>query len=183
MITSFVKAIADLLAVGRRFPRMPSRTHQSRPLCRLCLCGLTGDEIHRRIGHRAHDRRCECRRLVPHRTTGRALTHHAVELPECVPDELLALFLSKNECLLNHRNGLASRQIESAGRSGGGHRLRGPPWSSPASRAAKGMQCHRVGLLRGSRMADGLPPITMPNVDCSRIVCLNCRRDGSNSRH
>src|SRR5260370_30404781 len=58
----------------------------------LCLCRLTGDEVHCRISYRAHDCRCECRRLVPHRTAGRALAHHVVELTECVPDKLLGLF-------------------------------------------------------------------------------------------
>ena len=29
---------------------------------------------------------------MPHCTTGRALTHHVVEFPECVPDQLLAFF-------------------------------------------------------------------------------------------
>src|ERR1700724_3487794 len=55
----------------------------------LCLGRLTGDEIHRRIGDRTHDRRHEGRRLVPHCTTGRALTHHVVEFLECVRDKLL----------------------------------------------------------------------------------------------
>src|ERR1700722_20263069 len=73
----------------------------------LCLCRLTGDEIYRRIGDRTHDRPHELRRLAPHGTAGCALTHHVVELRECVPDELLALFRDAvGHCQLPHRSTL-----------------------------------------------------------------------------
>src|ERR1700722_3210263 len=54
---------------------LPERIKPS--LCvALCLCRLTGDEIHRRIGDRTHNRRHERRWLAPQYTSGRALTPH-----------------------------------------------------------------------------------------------------------
>src|ERR1700722_3252310 len=77
VLPSVVYSMAFSFLVSPKSPGdcLPERI-KPRLCVALCLCRLAGDEIHRRIGDRTHNRRYERRWLAPQYTSGRALTPH-----------------------------------------------------------------------------------------------------------